>query len=63
MDDREAGRYWDENAGAWTLASRQGWDVYRDFLNTPAFLAIAARYRSFHVATAFMPDGYAGARD
>ncbi len=38
MDHREAGRLWDGNAAAWTLLSRQGWDVYRDAVNTPAFL-------------------------
>jgi SAM-dependent methyltransferase len=37
MDHREAGRYWDGNADAWTLLARQGYDVYRDHLNTPAF--------------------------
>jgi ubiquinone/menaquinone biosynthesis C-methylase UbiE len=38
MDHREAGRYWDANAEAWTVLSRAGYDVYRDQLNTPAFL-------------------------
>jgi len=38
MDHREAGRYWDGNADAWTRLARQGYDVYRDHLNTPAFL-------------------------
>jgi hypothetical protein len=38
MDHRQAGRYWEKNAYAWTLLSRQGWDVYRDAVNTPAFL-------------------------
>jgi hypothetical protein len=36
MDHRLAGRYWESNALAWTLLSRQGWDVYRDALNTPS---------------------------
>jgi SAM-dependent methyltransferase len=40
MDHSEAGRYWDENAEAWTLLSRAGYDVYRDHLNTPAFLEL-----------------------
>lgn len=38
MDHREVGRYWDGNAATWTLLSRAGYDVYRDLLNTPAFL-------------------------
>jgi ubiquinone/menaquinone biosynthesis C-methylase UbiE len=40
MDHREAGRYWNENADAWTKLSRAGYDVYRDLVNTPAFLAM-----------------------
>ncbi|MBZ5626723.1 MAG: class I SAM-dependent methyltransferase [Acidobacteriia bacterium] len=38
MDHRQAGRYWEGNAAAWTQLSRQGWDVYRDAVNTPGFL-------------------------
>jgi ubiquinone/menaquinone biosynthesis C-methylase UbiE len=37
MDHREVGRYWNGNAEAWTLLVRQGYDTYRDHLNTPAF--------------------------
>jgi SAM-dependent methyltransferase len=37
MDHEEVGRYWDGNADAWTELARAGYDVYRDFLNTPAF--------------------------
>ena len=40
MDHREVGRYWEANAAAWTQLARQGWDVYRDAVNTPAFLAM-----------------------
>ena len=36
MDHEEVGRYW--NADVWTELSRAGYDVYRDYLNTPAFL-------------------------
>jgi ubiquinone/menaquinone biosynthesis C-methylase UbiE len=38
MDHREVGRLWDCNADAWTKLARAGYDVYRDWLNTPAFL-------------------------
>jgi ubiquinone/menaquinone biosynthesis C-methylase UbiE len=38
MNDSEAGQYWEQNAEAWTRLSRQGYDVYRDLLNTPAFM-------------------------
>jgi ubiquinone/menaquinone biosynthesis C-methylase UbiE len=38
MDHRQVGRYWNGNAEAWTLLARAGYDIYRDYLNTPAFL-------------------------
>jgi len=38
MDHREVGRYWNDNADAWTKLSRAGYDTYRDAFNTPAFL-------------------------
>ena len=37
MDHKEVRRYWDENAENWTRLARAGYDVYRDYLNTPAF--------------------------
>lgn len=40
VNHREAGRYWNENAEVWTRLARAGYDVYRDHLNTPAFLAM-----------------------
>lgn len=40
MDHIEAGRYWDRNANAWTKLAREGYDVSRDGMNTPAFLAM-----------------------
>lgn len=40
MDDIETGQYWDGNAAAWTALARAGYDVYRDYVNTPAFLAM-----------------------
>ncbi len=40
MDDKEVAKYWNENAKAWTILSRMGYDVYRDFFNSPAFLAM-----------------------
>lgn len=40
MDHLEVGRFWNANAEAWTALARAGYDVYRDALNTPAFLAM-----------------------
>jgi ubiquinone/menaquinone biosynthesis C-methylase UbiE len=40
LEDAEIKQYWNQNAGAWTQLARAGYDVYRDYLNTPAFLAM-----------------------
>ena len=40
MNHVTAGEYWNSNAEAWTKLARAGYDVYRDHLNTPAFLAM-----------------------
>jgi ubiquinone/menaquinone biosynthesis C-methylase UbiE len=37
MYHEEVGRFWNANADAWTKLARAGYDVYRDYLNTPAF--------------------------
>jgi len=45
MDHREVGRYWNRNANVWTQLARAGYDVYRDYLNTPCFLAMLPEVR------------------
>ncbi len=40
MDHRKAGEYWEGNAPVWTDLARAGYDVYRDYLNTPAFMGM-----------------------
>jgi SAM-dependent methyltransferase len=40
MKRTDVARYWEENAETWTRHSRAGHDVYRDALNTPAFLSM-----------------------
>ena len=48
MDAEEVGRFWNANAEAWTQLARAGYDTYRDFLNTPAFLAMLPDVRGLH---------------
>jgi ubiquinone/menaquinone biosynthesis C-methylase UbiE len=45
MNHKEAGRHWNENAEVWTRLSRSGYDVYRDYLNTPAFFELLPNVR------------------
>ena len=37
MDNQKIASFWDENAPDWIEAVRAGWDVYREFVNNPAF--------------------------
>jgi SAM-dependent methyltransferase len=48
MDDEEVASYWESNAEAWTVLSRRGYDVYRDLVNTPAFLAFLPGVNGLH---------------
>ncbi len=48
MERAEAAAYWEANADAWTRHSRAGYDVYRDALNTPAFLAALPPVAGLH---------------
>ncbi|HLY43475.1 MAG TPA: class I SAM-dependent methyltransferase [Terracidiphilus sp.] len=45
MKPAEVASYWEANAENWTRFSRAGYDVYRDALNTPAFLAMLPSIR------------------
>ena len=45
MDAAEVGEFWEANAEAWTRYPRAGYDVYRDALNTPAFLSMLPAVR------------------
>lgn len=38
MKRTEVAQYWEANAETWTRHARAGYDIYRDGLNTPAFL-------------------------
>lgn len=40
MNHREVGKYWEGNAETWTKLARAGYDVYRDAVNTPGFMAM-----------------------
>lgn len=46
MDHQEVGRFWNDNAEVWTQLARAGYDLYRDYLNTPAFLAMLPEVRA-----------------
>ncbi len=37
MDNKEVGRYWNDNAENWTKLARMGYDRNRNIINSPAF--------------------------
>lgn len=45
MDRHDVAKHWEANAETWTLHARAGYDIYRDVLNTPAFLSMLPQIR------------------
>ena len=48
MKSSEVAEMWEANAETWTRHARAGYDVYRDALNTPAFLAMLPPISDLH---------------
>jgi SAM-dependent methyltransferase len=48
MKSAEVAEMWEANAETWTRHARSGYDVYRDALNTPAFLAMLPQIGGLH---------------
>ncbi|HTY50815.1 MAG TPA: class I SAM-dependent methyltransferase [Steroidobacteraceae bacterium] len=47
MQRSEVAQYWEANAETWTRHARAGYDIYRDGLNTPAFLDMLPPVQGF----------------
>ena len=58
MDHREVGEYWNGNADAWTRLARAGYDIYRDFVNTPAFFELLPDVTGRRVLDVGCGEGY-----
>ncbi|MCD4733658.1 class I SAM-dependent methyltransferase [bacterium] len=48
MNSKELQHYWEGNAAVWTKLSREGCDVCRDLLNSPAFLRMLPDINGLH---------------
>ncbi len=48
MEPNQAAAFWEANAETWARHARAGYDIYRDALNTPAFLAVLPPVRGLH---------------
>jgi ubiquinone/menaquinone biosynthesis C-methylase UbiE len=58
MDHIESGKYWNENAEVWTRLAREGYDIYRNYLNTPAFFSILPEIRNLKGIDIGCGEGY-----
>jgi ubiquinone/menaquinone biosynthesis C-methylase UbiE len=58
MDDKEVGKYWDENAENWTKLSRLGYDRCRDLINTPAFFKMLPNIENLNGLDIGCGEGY-----
>ena len=58
MDHREVGKYWNANADSWTRLARAGFDIYRDFINTPAFFTMLPDVAGLRVLDVGCGEGY-----
>jgi hypothetical protein len=45
MDASDVAACWEANAETWTRHARAGYDLYRDALNTPHFMANLPEWR------------------
>ena len=58
MDDNQVARYWNENARNWTEGVRAGYDVYREYVNNPAFFALLPDLSGNRVLDIGCGEGY-----
>ena len=58
MNHEQVGRLWNRNADTWTRLARAGYDVYRDYLNTPAFFEMLCRMPSVRAIDLGNPEMY-----
>ena len=58
MDDKEVGKYWDENAENWTKLARMGYDRCRDLINSPAFFKMLPNVKNLKGLDIGCGEGY-----
>ena len=58
MNEFEVGNFWNKNAPIWTSMVRAGYDVYRDYLNTPAFFKIMPNIKGMKGIDIGCGEGY-----
>lgn len=58
LDDASVAALWDANAPVWTELARHGYDQYRDYINSPAFMALLPDVRGLNGLDVGCGEGY-----
>jgi SAM-dependent methyltransferase len=58
FSDRDVALHWNENAETWAAQVREGWDVFREHYNNPAFLEFVGDISGRQVLDAGCGEGY-----
>lgn len=58
MNEMEVGAFWNKNAPVWINLVRKGYDVYRNYLNTPAFFDIMSDIKGMKGIDIGCGEGY-----
>ena len=58
MNPNDVKKLWNENAEAWAVLSRLGYDTFRDKFNTPAFLKILPEIKGLKGLDIGCGEGY-----
>ncbi len=58
LSDREVALHWNQNAETWAAHVREGWDVFREHYNNPAFLEFVGDLSGKLVLDAGCGEGY-----
>jgi len=58
LNEKDVTNHWDNNAAMWAKQVRKGWDVFREYLNNPAFLEFIGDIRSRYIVDAGCGEGY-----
>jgi SAM-dependent methyltransferase len=58
FSDDDVALHWNQNAETWAAHVREGWDVFRDHYNNPAFLEFVGDLSGLQVLDAGCGEGY-----
>ncbi len=58
LNNVEIRRCWERNAEAWTLLAREGYDIYRNHVNTPGFLRMLPEVKNLRGLDIGCGEGY-----